>query len=289
MKILDYMKGIDMNKKLNEIIENICNEEIKGRKISKQPLCVLLGGLPGSGKTNLIKKIKEEYKERDFVVIDTDDYRKLHPNYKTLIKTPERAITETSEFSNAIEAELIQKSIKEHCDIISVTTLRATEAIDNILYVPAIKSGYTMEVCIMSVPISESGLSAQNRYERQIANGECPRFTPMSFIEDSLQGIKNTIQMLQSKQDNPTIKVFSRGQGENSMPIEFYNSQKQDTKYRCALEAFINSKKSLDNKNAIEQINELYKLKQCRNANSIEYSSLERLEELFRIERDIER
>lgn len=74
---------------------------------------ILLGGLPGSGKTNLVKKIQERYKEREFIIIDTDEYRKLHPNYETLIKTPEKAIVETSEFSNAIEAELIKRAIKK--------------------------------------------------------------------------------------------------------------------------------------------------------------------------------
>lgn len=274
-----------MNENINKIIEEICENEIKGKKINEQPLCVLLGGLPGSGKTNLIKQIQEEYKEHDFVIIDTDNYRKLHPDYELLIKTPEKAINETSNFSNTIEAELIKKAIEEHCDIISVTTLRATEAINRILYKPAVKVGYRMEACIMSVPISESGLSAQNRYERQIANGECPRFTPMSFIETSFQGIRETIQMLQRKNDNPIIKVYNRGRGENSMPIEFYNSQEKNDRYSCALEAFLNPIKSLDNKNAIEQINELYKIKRNRDANSIEYASLERLEELFGVEK----
>lgn len=278
-----------MNENIDKVIEYICSKEIKGKKINAQPLCILLGGLPGSGKTNLVKKIQEKYKERDFIIIDTDEYRKLHPNYETLRKTPEKAIAETSEFSNAIEAELIKRAIKEHCDIISVTTLRATEAIDRILYEPAIKSGYQMEACIMSVPISESGLSAQSRYEKQIANGECPRFTPINFIETSFQGIKNTIQMLQRKKDNPTIRIYNRGKGEKSMPIEFYNNKKQDTKYSCALEAFINPPKLLDNKSAIEKINELYKLKHSRNANSIEYKSMKRLEELFGVERNKER
>lgn len=278
-----------MNEEINKVIEDICSREIKGKKINKQPLCILLGGLPGSGKTNLVKQIQEEYKERDFVIIDTDDYRILHPDYKLLIKTPEKAITETSNFSNAIETELIKRAIEEHCDIISVTTLRATEAIDRLLYGPAIKSGYKMEACIMSVAIGESGLSAQNRYERQIANGECPRFTPMSFIETSLQGIKNTIQMLQSKEDHPTIKVYNRGRGENSMPIEVYNSKDHDTRYSCALEAFVNPSELLDKKNAVQQINELYRLKHIRNANSIEYESLERLEELLGIEKNKER
>ena len=272
-----------MNNNLNEVIEKICNEKIKGKKINEQPLCVLLGGLPGSGKSNLIKQVQEEYKGRDFVVIDTDDYRKLHPNYELLIKTPEKAIEETSEFSNAIEAELIKKAFEEHCDIISVTTLRATEAIDRILYEPAIRKGYKVQACIMSVPITESGLSAQNRYEKQIENGECPRFTPMSFIESCFQGITNTIQMLQNKKDRPIIKVYNRGKGEKSMPIEIYNSQKQNYRYRCALEAFVNPIKNLNKENAIKQINELYKLKKTRSANTIEYSSLERLEELFGI------
>lgn len=274
---------------INNVIEKICNKEIDGKKINEQPICILLGGLPGSGKTNLVQKIQEEYKERDFIIIDTDNYRKLHPNYETLIKTPEKAIAKTSEFSNAIEANLIKRAIEEHCDIISVTTLRATEAIDRILYEPAVKSGYRIEVCIMSVPIRESGLSAQNRYERQISNGECPRFTPMSFIETSFQGIKKTIQMLQRKNDNPTIKVYNRGRGEKSMPTESYNSKGENARYSCALEAFMNPIKSLDNKNAIEQINELYKVKQNRNADSIEYASLERLEELFGVEKDKER
>lgn len=42
-------------------------------------------------------------------------------------------------------------------------------------------------------------------------------------------------------------------------------------------------------KKAIEQINELYKIKQNRDANSIEYSSLERLKELFEVEKNRER
>lgn len=279
-----------MSENLNDVITKICEDKIEGKKINKQPLCVLLGGLPGAGKTNLIEQVQKEYKERDFVVIDTDDYRELHPDYDELLKTPEKAIAETSDFSNRIEAELIKRAIEKKCDIISVTTLRATEAIDNILYKPALKSGYKMEACIMSVPISESGLSAQYRYENQITNGECPRFTPMSFIEGSYQGIMETIKSLQTKRDDPRIRVFRRGENAKSMPIEIYDSSKlQGNRYSCALEAFMNPTKLLDKKTAMKFINELYHKKRCRKADKIEYSSLERLEELFGIENAKER
>ncbi len=274
---------------INSIVEEICTKEVEGKKKNNQPLCIMIGGLPGSGKTNLVEKLKIEYADREFVVIDTDNYRNLHPNYTQLIKTPEKAISETSKFSNAIEAELIKKSIERHCDIISVTTLRATEAIDSILYQPAMREGYRMEVCVMSVPISESGLSAQSRYERQISAGECPRFTPMDFIESSFHGIQNTIEMLQKKEDHPILRVYKRGIGEDSMPIEVYNSQTQPKTYRCALEAFLNPVKSLKREDAIKQLREIYKSKRERNANSIEYSSIERLKELFGLSQELEK
>ena len=47
-----------MNENIDKVIEYVCNKEIKGKKINAQPLCILLGGLPGSGKTNLVKKIQ---------------------------------------------------------------------------------------------------------------------------------------------------------------------------------------------------------------------------------------
>lgn len=268
---------------MEDRIEEITNQKIKGKKINEQPLCILVGGLPGSGKTNLVKKIQEEYPEREFVIIDTDDYRKLHPNYEKLLETPEKAIIETSQFSNEIEARLIKKAIKQRCDIISVTTLRATQAIQEMLYEPAMQSGYQVEVYLMSVPIRESGLSAEQRYEKQIIAGECPRFTSMNFIESSMQGIINTIQMFQQKEEKPIMKVYHRGENENAMPIQYYDSEKNGNRYNCTLEAFMNPIHKVTEEEAKKQIEALYQRKKQRLANEIEYSSIERLEEFFDI------
>lgn len=268
---------------IDNIIDEICTKEIKTKRINSNPLCILVGGLPGSGKTNLVKQIRQNYGDREFIVIDTDNYRKLHPNYEELKQTPEKAIEETSKFSNAIEAELIRMAIERHCDIISVTTLRATDAINSILYEPAIKQGYRVEACIMSVPIRESGLSAQSRYERQISEGKCPRFTPMDFIESSYKGIQATIKMLQGKEDKPLIRIYKRGIGQSSMPIEVYNSEDNETMYRCALEAFLNPSNSLNKDEANNQLKEIYNTKRKRNASLVEYCSIERLKELFGI------
>lgn len=72
--------------KIEDIVEGICSQEIENRVINPQLLGILIGGLPGAGKTNLIRKVKKEYANRDFVVIDADNYRILHPNYMELRK-----------------------------------------------------------------------------------------------------------------------------------------------------------------------------------------------------------
>ena len=89
--------------------------------------------------------------------------------------------------------------------------------------------------------------------------------------------------MLQNKKDNPTIRIFSRGNGEYSVPTEIYNNSCPNTIYRSALEAFVNPKQQIDKKLAKEQIQVLYRLKQQRKASDIEYSSLKKLENLFEL------
>lgn len=105
----------------------------------------------------------------------------------------------------------------------------------------------------------------------------------MDFIESSSKGIQATIKMLQGKEDKPLIRVYKRGIGQASMPIEVYNSADNETMYRCALEAFLNHANSLNKDVANEQLQKIYKAKRKRNASAIEYSSIERLKELFGI------
>ena len=69
---------------IDSIVVDICTKEVETKRTNSNPLCILIGGLPGSGKTNLVEQIKQEYQDREFVVIDTDDYRKLHPDYEEL-------------------------------------------------------------------------------------------------------------------------------------------------------------------------------------------------------------
>ena len=55
----------------------------RGRKSSKQPIAILLGGQSGAGKTT-IHRIKQKEFQGNIVIIDGDSFRSQHPHYLEL-------------------------------------------------------------------------------------------------------------------------------------------------------------------------------------------------------------
>ena len=56
---------------------------IRGKKSSKQPIAILLGGQSGAGKTT-IHRIKQKEFQGNIVIIDGDSFRSQHPHYLEL-------------------------------------------------------------------------------------------------------------------------------------------------------------------------------------------------------------
>ena len=55
----------------------------RGKKSSKQPIAILLGGQSGAGKTT-IHRIKQKEFQGNIVIIDGDSFRYQHPHYLEL-------------------------------------------------------------------------------------------------------------------------------------------------------------------------------------------------------------
>ncbi|CNZ21219.1 zeta toxin family protein [Streptococcus pneumoniae] len=56
----------------------------RGKKSSKQPIAILLGGQSGAGKTT-IHRIKQKEFQGNIVIIDGDSFRSQHPHYLELL------------------------------------------------------------------------------------------------------------------------------------------------------------------------------------------------------------
>lgn len=269
-------------------VEKIYLRTIKGKKRNTQPLCIFVGGVPGAGKTNLVEKIKNDYPQRDFIVIDKDEFRMLDPNYNEFIKGKKDIIEATRDFSTMLEIEMLKTSILNGYDIISVSSMRATEDIENFTYKIAKNSGYNIGACILSVPVSECFLSAQDRYEEQIKRGECPRNPSLEFLQKTKEGIRNTIIMLQRKPDKPFIRIYNRAYNKEGLPIQIYDSTVSKN-YSCALEAFDNPPIRVSKDMAREQLKSIYYSRKIRGAGSEEFISILQIKKLFDIGYEHER
>lgn len=270
-----------------DLLEKLKTEKVDKVLADDDPICIFLGGLPGSGKSKLEAKIRMQYPDKDFVVIDADEYRRYHPDALQLRNLPQDAVFKTSEIANNIEAELISYSINQKKNLILVSTLRATDIIGEIIKTKLKPNGYTIGANILSVPVYESALSAQMRYEEQISSeDEIPRYTSLEFIKDTHQKIIKTIQELVLRDKLfDTIQVYKRGVNSNDFPVVVYDSSLKNQNFRNVLEAFIETE-SLESKKKItpEKISilkKIYDTGKKRNATKDELENILKLYNYF--------
>lgn len=269
---------------MKTLIEKLKQEIVEQVKTDDEPTCIFLGGLPGSGKSNLEKQTKMQYPDKEFVVIDADEYRKYHPEFESLRKTPKEAVLKTCEIANQIESELIAHSIECKKNIILVSTLRATDAIREIIEQQLKPKGYKVGASIMAVPIYESALSAQLRYEEQILNeSQIPRFTSLSFIKDTNQKIANTIRELDvNNRILDFTRVYKRGKNDKDLPELVYDSSMEDKRFRNTLEALIETENVEGQKEVtIDKIYTIKKLFEIGKARKATKEELENISELY--------
>lgn len=66
--------------------------QVNGTLESKEPVAIMLGGQPGSGKSSLVNIIMAEPDKKNLIGVAADDFRHFHPRYnKILTAYPELA------------------------------------------------------------------------------------------------------------------------------------------------------------------------------------------------------
>jgi len=67
----------------NQVYQEIKQIAIKNKKPVKFPICITLGGQPGSGKSNIYNIAKKRF-SNNIVEIDCDAFRAFHPYYNQI-------------------------------------------------------------------------------------------------------------------------------------------------------------------------------------------------------------
>ena len=271
----------------NNIIEILKKQLVDSKQNDVKPKAILLGGLPGAGKTALCKKVLEENKNSDYVVIDVDEYRKYSPIFSENSVIPTSKIIELScDFANNVASKILEYSLRNKKNIIINTPLRETNLMIDFISNKFIPNGYNVDISIIVTPIEECIISSQERYEKQIEEKEFPRFTTIEFIEEAEKKIYQTIEKLEKMPNINKIEIHIRGENENKFPIKVYSSIDKEKKYQNLIEVIEkckeNEKNRKTNKEQLERINKLYEKRKKRGAEQNELEILDKMKDYYR-------
>lgn len=94
-------------------------------RTNEQPVGVLLGGQPASGKTGLFEYVKQANSVHKFIEINGDEYRQYHPRAQEIDEEHgQDAPKYTQPFSNALVEYLKAECLQLRCHFIIEGTMR---------------------------------------------------------------------------------------------------------------------------------------------------------------------
>ena len=206
-------------KEINDLISDTLlevwnNEILKKNQASTpnqpKPQAFVLGGQPGAGKASM-SQVTSERLDKNVVIINGDDFRKYHPEYRSLQKEQgQDAPKYTAEFAGKMTEAILKKAIDEKYNIIIEGTFRTSETpIKTLQHFK--DSGYKTHVLIQTCHQSISWQTCLDRYERMLHdNPKEARFTDKKHHDVVVQNLAKNIQEVQKSGLVDHMQIFAR-------------------------------------------------------------------------------
>ena len=173
------------------------------------PHAYLLGGQSGAGKTRL-QKIIVEQRGADYIIINGDEYRKLHPHFAEIQdRYGVDAPAHTAAWSGAMVEALIDAFSMQGYNLIIEGTLR-TSAVPLATASLLRERGYDVSLAIMAVKPEISLVSCQIRYELMRIAGTTPRAVDPDHHATIVKDIVGNLDTLDQSGLFDSIALFNR-------------------------------------------------------------------------------
>ena len=191
MEIQDYTDS-----EFKHALERNLRSLTRGKKSSKQPIAILLGGQSGAGKTT-IHRIKQKEFQGNIVIIDGDSFRSQHPHYLELQREYGKDSVEyTKDFAGKMVEFLVRELSHLEYNLLIEGTLRTVDVPKKTAQLLK-NRGYEVQLSLIATKPKLSYLSTLIRYEELYAiNPNQARATPKEhhdFIVNHL--VDNTRQL----------------------------------------------------------------------------------------------
>lgn len=202
------------------------------------PTAILIGGQPGSGKTEIVNKtIREFYKEdKTIVLLDLDIYRSLYKNYLSiLINNSDLYSILTNNSIGRIAERLSNYVISKKCNFIFEGTMGKYPYTLELLKQSQAK--YNIVVKVMAVCREESILGIFERYIKQKKATNIGRLTTIEDHDSRYSNLLNVVSAIE--RENIEIEVYQRLNNSVNM---VYKTSMKNNKYNSAESAIIEAR-----------------------------------------------
>ena len=205
--------NIELSREFSErVFEKIQKKYLFEKVPSINPIGIILGGQPGSGKSFLVNEVKKEF-QKDFIFISADDLRLYHPAYASLQQNPEtlqNAANLVNPYASAWTERLIKHCIENKFNLIIDSMLGGNvnsvyQTIDMLR-----ENDFSFHIRLMSVPALISKLSIFLCYESQFREKGFARWTRMEDHDDRFEKIPQVLEQILTTKPPDTTRFYQR-------------------------------------------------------------------------------
>lgn len=258
--------------KIYQIIKKIVYEN---KRTVENPIAIIVGAQPGSGKGSLIGYSKKMFPDNNVIIISSDDYKPFHPKAGEIAKNFPTAYSSVVERDSARwTSEILQEAIQNRYNFIFEATLKNERILERMKELK--ENGFNVMVRGMAVSYLESLLSAYERYEKQVESRSWGRFFDPLNYNYIYRNIPNTIEAIEKSNDCDALEIYKRGE-DIKCPQLIYATYKKE--YKAKYSQFITDKE-FEYQTAKEAIIR-YRNQEVENMEGIR-DRVKRLEEAFK-------
>lgn len=175
----------------------------------EHPRAVLLAGQPGAGKTELSALLLSQMRG-DAAVINGDDYRRYHPNYRKLYAAyGSDSVAMTSAFSSAVTEGLIRQLSDAGRNLVIEGTGRTVEIPRSTAELLTGK-GYRVEIAVIAARPEVSLASTLLRFYQMNEGGTIPRSTALEAHDNVVSALPENLDALRGFPCISRVRIWDR-------------------------------------------------------------------------------
>lgn len=179
----------------------------KGAVPQEQPVAVLVGGPPGSGKSTACQVLKEMLDRRGgAVLIGPDLYKSAHPAYRRLLRSDDR----TAGVKVRPDVLRWQAEVEEHVRGQRFDALVETPPADPEQARAYRAAGYRVEVVVLAEAEAVTQLSVLERYLAQVAEDGAGRYVSWDNQDQVMRRLLRSVEVIETERLADRVMVVRR-------------------------------------------------------------------------------